>query len=98
MAALVSLTCGSIRGRSTRAGRSMSMHATMSVTDGVVDPVIASQATLQIGRASRGGDPGLQERRATRGWRYTLFQTRADGGPGAYTIADGTVVVKAYWP
>ena len=30
----------------------MSMHATMSLADGVVDPVIASRAKLQISRES----------------------------------------------
>ena len=33
--------------------RSMSLYATMSLADGVVDPVIASRVKLQIGRSAR---------------------------------------------
>jgi alkylation response protein AidB-like acyl-CoA dehydrogenase len=33
--------------------RSMSLYATMSLADGVADPVIASRAKLQVGRAAR---------------------------------------------
>lgn len=33
--------------------RSMSMYATMSLADGVADPMIASRAKLQVGRAAR---------------------------------------------
>jgi alkylation response protein AidB-like acyl-CoA dehydrogenase len=33
--------------------RSMSLYATMSLADGTVDPVVASRAKLQIGRAAR---------------------------------------------
>ena len=33
--------------------RSMSLYATMSLADGVVDPVVASRAKLQIGRSAR---------------------------------------------
>src|SRR5215475_8924100 len=62
--------------RNTRAGRSISMHATVSLADGVVDPVIASRGKLEISRASRRGDPGVEERRTTRGRRYALYQPR----------------------
>ncbi|AOW93136.1 acyl-CoA dehydrogenase [Rhodococcus sp. WMMA185] len=33
--------------------RSMSLYATMSLADGIVDPVVASRAKLQIGRSAR---------------------------------------------
>ena len=52
MAALVPLTCGGTR-VALELARSMSLYATMSLADGVVDPVIASRARLQISRATR---------------------------------------------
>lgn len=33
--------------------RSMSLYATMSLADGVIDPVVASRAKLQVGRSAR---------------------------------------------
>ena len=48
----------------------MSMHATMSLADGVVDPVIASRAKPQISRR-RVTDPGDEQGRTIE-WRYTV--------------------------
>src|SRR5262245_23750792 len=82
--------------RNTRRGRSMSMHATMSLADGVVDPVIASRESSRSAgrrvtaiRALKSAAP--LEDGDTRCTNHVLT-----GGPRAYTNDDGIIVIIAH--